>query len=107
MALIKNKVTKFGIEASYWRVEMITLNYNKKMLEVNFSLNLYLNKGADEFIESFSVTDLMGIEDKTLFSNYFIGQEFKDIRTACYMYAKENVPFFKDAIDDPEENGIY
>ena len=108
MALIKEKETKFKVKASYWKVGMLTIDTN--MQEVNFSINLYLNKESakekDTFLETYSVTELMGIEDKTMYNKYFgedKGKTYKDWQTACYMYVKENVEFFKDAVDDEEE----
>ena len=108
MALIKEKETKFKVKADYWKVGMMTIDTNMK--EVNFSLNLYFDKESantkDAFLETYSVTELMGIEDKTMYNKYFgedKGKTYKDWQTACYMYVKENVEFFKDAVDDEEE----
>lgn len=108
MALIKEKQVKnFGVTASYWKVGMFTIDTNSK--EINFSLNLYVSKEMasekDSFIDTYSVTMLMGEEDKTLYNKYFAedrGEHYKDWQTACYMFAKENVEFFKDAEDDEE-----
>lgn len=103
MALIKVKETKFGISASYWRVETCVIN--NRLKEASFVLGLYIDKSGQESFEDYFVTDLMGQEDKTLYEKYFndIGKTYKDWQTACYMYAKEHVEFFKDAVDDPEE----
>lgn len=104
MALIKDK-EKFGVLFSYWKVSMFTANTD--MQEVNFSLNLYLNKDATEFVDTYCVDNLMGVDDKTLYNKYFAndrGETYKDWQTACYMYAKENIEFFKDAVDDIDEN---
>lgn len=108
MALLKEVTTKFRVKASYWKVGMLTIDTNLK--EVSFSLNLYFNKESaedqDTFLDTFSVTDLMGVSDKTMYNKYFgedKGEHYKDWQTACYNYVKDNVPFFKDAKDDPEE----
>lgn len=109
MALIKEKVIKnYGINASYWKVGMMSIDTNLK--DVVFSLNLYVNKDLSReentFIDTYTVSDLMGLEDKTLYNKYFgedNGKNYKDWQTACYHFAKENVEFFMDAIDDEEE----
>lgn len=98
MALLKEKSTNYGISAAYWRVGMITIDTHRK--EACFSMFLYYDKNAKEYLESFAVTDLMGLEDKTLFDKYFKSNDYKDIYNACYGYAKENVEFFMDAIGD-------
>lgn len=109
MALIKEVyLENLGVSASYWKVRYFTID--TKAQEVNFTLELYFKKGVKDGLDSKCISDLMGLEDKTLYNKYFAedkGENYKDWQTACYMYAKENVPFFKDAIDDPEESGIY
>lgn len=102
MALIKEKSTEFGLLASYWKIDMITID--RRMKEVSFCINLYMNKDAKNFIETYVVSQLMGKQDKTLFNQYF-GEDinnFTDIYNACYEYTKDNEEFFKDAISDNE-----
>lgn len=105
MALIKEKMTKLKIAASYWKVGMMTIDTNHK--EASFSLNLYFTNDSsdvDSYVEVFSVSDMMGNEDKTLYEKYF-GKgsvNYPNWQTACYMYAKENIEFFKDAVSDVE-----
>lgn len=106
MALIKQvEIKKYKTTASYWKVGMFSIDTNLK--ETCFSFNLYMEKTEekDAFIDTYTVTDLMGLEDKTLYNKYFgdNGSAYKDWQTACYEYAKEHVEFFKDAVDDPEE----
>ncbi|WP_346961235.1 hypothetical protein [Clostridium sp.] len=100
MALIKEKMTQFGIPASYWKVSMVSIDRNMK--EAAFSLNLYITKDAKNFIESFTISSLMGKEDKTLYEEYFENKDgkFTDIYNICYEYAKNHEEFFKDAISD-------
>lgn len=105
MALIKNKIIEnYGIEAGYWKVGMFTVDTNAR--EVSFSFNLYVSKDkareVNKFIYSINVSDLMCVEDKTLYNKYFAKATYKDWQTACYMYAKDNIDYFKDAIDDLE-----
>lgn len=107
MALIKEvPIKNYGIVASYWKVGMLCVDTN--MQEASFALNLYVNK-TDEpnsFIDSFTVSDMMNTDDKTLYNEYFgkgCGTRYKDWQTACYEYVKTYVPEFVDAIDDPEE----
>ena len=95
MALIKEKQTKFGVTANYWRVGMISIDRHRK--EASYSLELYLSKDADEFIESHSVS-LLGMEDKTEYELYFNNLN-KNIIKTCYEHAKAKVDYFKTAID--------
>lgn len=100
MALIKEKLTRFGIPASYWKVDMITID--RRMQEASFCINLYFNKDAKDYIDTHIVTVMMGNPDKTLFNQYF-GEDvngYPDIYTTCYEFAKNHEDFFKDAIDD-------
>ena len=105
MALIKEiEINEYGISASYWKVRYFTID--TKAEEVNFTLELLAKKGAKEGLKTFCVSELMGIEDKTMYNKYFAedkGKTYKDWQTACYMYVKENIEFFKDAVDDEEE----
>ena len=48
MALIKNKMTDLGVEAGYWKVTMISVD--RYMKTGSFSLALFINKGAKQFI---------------------------------------------------------
>lgn len=99
MALIKEKKTDFGIIASYWRLDIVTIN--REMQEASFALNLYLNKDSKRFIETYIITSLMGKEDKTLYNEYFEScDKYTDIYNACYEYAKVHEEYFKDAISD-------
>lgn len=102
MALIKPYMTEFGIEASYWKVTMITLNYDKERIEINFSLNLFVNSEAKKFLYSHNVVDLMGGQHPEKLTFFLELSDSLNIRRACYEYAKEHVDFFKDAMDDPE-----
>lgn len=101
MALIKNKMTDFGIEASYWKLTMLSMDRFTK--EGSFSLSLFLTKGAEKFIETYTVVIY---NDKVAYAECFENATHKDIQTSCYMYAKKNVEYFKDAEDDEEEKAL-
>ena len=103
MALIKEKNTVYGIKASYWKLGSFCIDTVRK--EASFIFHLYAEKGAKQYLESICIDDLVINEDKTLYNKYFEdrGQTYKDLQTACYMYVKEHIEFFKDAVDDPEE----
>ncbi len=96
MALIKEKMAQFGIPASYWRVGMISIDRHRK--EASYSLNLFFDRDAEEFLETKAVS-LLGIKDKTQYDEYFAGSEFDNIVQACYEHAKAKVNYFKTAID--------
>lgn len=108
MALIKNKLTQYGVAANYWKISRIAIDTIKK--EVVFTLNLYASKEnqAIELEDYTFASVLMTTEEfEPLYEKYFRedkGQTYKDIYTACYVYAKENIEFFADAEDDDEES---
>lgn len=101
MALIKNKMTDFGIEANYWKLTMMSMD--RFTMEGSFSLSLFLNKEAEKFIETYTVV-IYG--DEALYNECFENATHKDVQTSCYEYAKKNVEYFKDAEDDPEEKAL-
>lgn len=105
MALIKKKLTEYGIEAEYWKLSRFTVDTIRK--EVFFTLNLYLNAENSQGRELGDYTFASTLLDSEVFEEqynvYFRedrGEKYKDIYTACYMYAKDNIEFFKDAVDD-------
>lgn len=99
MALIKKKLTDMGIEADYWKVHMISID--RHMQNGSFSISLYGKKGAKQFIETHTVPIMDSVTD---YIECFETCGYKDIQTSCYAYAKKHIDFFKDAIDDEEEN---
>ena len=96
MALIKEKMTQFGMVADYWKIGMISIDRDRE--EASYSINLYLNRDANSFIESKSVS-LLGLEDKTEYRKYFGGSNYTSIVNACYEHAKAKVEYFKNAIN--------
>ena len=108
MALIKNKTLDTGATINYWRVDMFCKNKGQK--RVNFALMGYHSKeiadnNPNAFIECIGVNDLMdsSSENKELFNYYFNSNNYEDLETACYEYAKAYIDFFKDAVDDEDE----
>lgn len=99
MALIKATETDFGITASYWKITMISID--RHMREGSFSLSLYVNKDSKQFIKTETIS-LMLLNDTDVFIKCFESHDF-NVYKACYEYAKANVEFFKDAVDDEEE----
>lgn len=103
MALIKEIDTEYGIPASYWKIGMLSVDRNRK--EANFTLYLYVKKGESKPISEFVVT-LFGMENgEEVFDKYFENTqpEFFNIYKSCYLLAKNEVEFFADALDDPDE----
>ena len=104
MALIKSKMTDYGIEASYWKISRVAIDTIKR--EVSFTLNLYVSKEnqskeLDDY--TFGSVLLDKIEFDQQYEKYFRldkGESYKDIYTACYEYAKDNIEYFGDAKDD-------
>lgn len=112
MGLIKPHETEIGVTASYWKLGSFTIDTVRK--EASFIFHLYIDKGASKPIESLCIDDFITKSwsdiDSDVYANarfdyYFNnkGKNFKDWQTACYVYAKEFVPFFADAVDDPDE----
>ncbi|MCW6094542.1 hypothetical protein LAV60_15330 [Clostridium sporogenes] len=95
MALIKEKITDYGVPANYWKIGMVSID--RVARNGSCSLHLYIQKGAKAFIESRAV---FFEEDK--FDNYFGTDilKYKDIYTACYAYVKDNDEYFADAVTD-------
>lgn len=104
MALIKDFETPFKVTASYWKVGAMSIDTNLK--DAHFTMSLYVDKAAgkekDAFLSTQTICDLMGPGDKTLFDKYFLDDTI-GWQKACYEYAKNHVPFFMDAKDDPDE----
>lgn len=91
--IIKIESLNLEVEAKCWKLGFTSIDdTNKKM---SFTLNLYQDENSKDFIESYTVTDLMQLEDKSIFDSYFNSDI--DRKTACYQYALDNVEFFKDA----------
>ena len=86
MALKKLQDTRFGIDASYWRLENITFSHTGKNINCNFVLliNSSATNGLDNKHFAFQVTS----EDLNC-----------DIRVLCYNKVKELSEFFLDAED--------
>lgn len=104
MALIKETETKFKITASYWRISLISIDKRRNVMSI--VLDLFMEKGAEASLDTYVVDDFMISSDNyEMFNKYFMdeGKSYKDIYTACYKYCKDNVEFFKDAVDDEEE----
>lgn len=105
MALIKTKMTQFGIEAEYWKIARVSIDTTKK--EICFTLNLYINKDLQEKeLDDYTFVSAIIDDFEEDYNKYFRedrGENYKDIYTACYMYAKEKIEFFLDAKDDLEE----
>lgn len=106
MALIKKVETDYGIIADYWKVSRISLDIIKN--EISFTLNLYLNKKSKQELGDYTfVSSILNKEEfEPLYEKYFKQdreENYKDIYTACYKFSKENIDFFKDALDDEEE----
>lgn len=94
--IIKIDSLNIEVEAKYWRIGSISLNdYNK---EISFTFNLFSSQDSTNFIESYCITELIGLEDESLFDKYFNSDVYPDIRTACYNFAIDNVEFFNGAI---------
>lgn len=107
MALIKEKALDNGAVVSYWRADMISLDKGRG--QVSFALLGYCseeiaNNHPQKFLDCVGVNDLLWDENKPNYYKYFRDNAtYKDVDTACYHYAKENVEFFMDARDDEEE----
>lgn len=100
MALIKNEMTDYGVEANYWKVAMLSIDRVNSV--GSFSLMLYKDReqsknNPDKFFK-----------DKV----YYINREvypyiFENMETNLYLIAYNHIKttddYFKDAISDNEE----
>lgn len=94
MALIKNKETNYGIEASYWRIGYVSLDRINKYGSI--SLNLFFNKDAKDYIDSKTVIIETAEEYEKFFSTEAL-QNYKDIYHASYEFVKSKDEYFKNA----------
>ena len=102
MALIKEKMTKFGMPCSYWKITYISLdNINKYG---NVSLGLFYNETSTSYVDYY--TELIDTPEK--YNNYFSAtalSHYKNIYEAGYDFIQTFSDFFKDAelIEDNED----
>lgn len=106
MALYKEKTTKYGFIANYWRVDILTINKHTK--EASCILSLYkdyeFSMDTDSAIDSVVVTSYANPNaqhaPEDLFDKYFgKDSEYENQYQACYEMAKELDEYFMDADD--------
>ena len=108
MALKKEITTKQGFNADYWKIGLICVDRNMKSF--NFTLNLYLSKEQasvkDSFIDSRVYSSELyvnnghdKVDDTTVYDKYIGENEDINIIEQCYLCAKKQDEFFRDAID--------
>ena len=99
MALKKEKLTEFGVKGYYWKLSRFTIDTIGK--EVFFTLNLYLdeNHTEDRDLEDYTFSSVIEEDFTEKYNEYFTGDKYNNFFTACYMYAKDNIEYFKDAED--------
>lgn len=84
--IIKRKMTKFGIEASVWKLGYISLDRFSKYGSI--TMNLYVTEDSPQYIES-----MVEMIQEELFDEYF--ESGRDIYDACEKYMIDNNEFFK------------
>ena len=98
-------MTEFGISASYWKLTRVSIDTAKK--EISFSLFLYVDKeNQHRELDEYCFTSFLVEDFEPQWDEYFRkdrGEKYKDIYTACYQFAKNNIEFFNDAVNDEEE----
>ena len=90
---LKIESLNLEVEAKLWKLGFTSFDDIEK--KMSFTLHLYKDANSEQFIESYTVTDLMTNDDKYIFDLYFNSE--LDRKTACYKYAIDCVEFFKDA----------
>lgn len=99
MATLKNIETLSGVVVNYWRVCSVDINALQKSVRIRLSgyVNLDLRQNGKSPLDDkyFNVTPK---HYDTYFSNEILDNNnpFKQ----AYKYIKENVPEFKDAVDE-------
>lgn len=100
MALIKEKMTNFGVTASYWKLGYVSIDRINKY--GSLTLNLFLIKDAEKYIESYTVV----LDDIDKFDEFFgknTVEKYRDTYHAAYEYIKKYDEIFSTAKDDTEE----
>ena len=97
MALIKNEMTKYGVEGEYWKMGSFT--FDRIKVEGAYTLMLYFNKGAKSYIECKTIP----LYGAACFGRIraILGAG-SDIVHACYEDAKKYSEYFRDALDDAD-----
>ena len=104
MALIKTKITRYGVPCSYWRIGYISIDKNERY--GNVSVNLFYDKNATQPMDYYTEV----IDTKEKWDNYFSAtalSHYKDIYEAGYDFILAYSEYFKDAVVEEEtEDGV-
>ncbi len=93
MAIISNLDSKIGIKASYHRVLAVNINYKDK--KVVICVASYVDK--ETRINNYQPVEVIDIEIPKSDYHLFLGN---DLQVFSYLWLKENVVGFEEAVDD-------
>lgn len=97
MALIKSELTDYGVEASYWKVSMISIDRIRGF--GSFSLMLYKDKESSKLNPDKYFKDIVYYIDIEQYQGVFENMS-TDLYSIAYNYIKLIDEYFKDAISD-------
>lgn len=100
MALIKSEMTDYGVEASYWKIDMVSIGRVDGVGSV--SMKLYKDRRQSKLHPKKFFKDKVYYIDNDMFSNIFEGMTI-DLYSMIYEHIKATDEYFKDAISDNEE----
>lgn len=96
MAIIKSLKSRVGIDISYHRVLATNINYNDKKIVICLASYVSLDSRVDKY-DPLEVVDIeVPKEDFSLFSGV-------DTHEMSYLWLKDNIEGFDDALDDLEK----
>lgn len=95
MAIIKELESRVGIEVSYHRIIGINFNYRDK--KITICVASYISK--EKRFDNYDALEVVDIEVPDNDFELFLGD---DPRGIAYLWLKENVEGFDEAIDDLE-----
>lgn len=100
MALIKTKMTELGVEATYWKINMISIDRLNGVGSI--SLALYLNKEQSKSNTTNFFEDKVYFINRSIYPDVFENMT-NNVYNIAYNHIKEIDDYFKDAISDNEE----
>lgn len=99
MALNKTEMTEYGVEASYWKIGMVSVDRINNVGSV--SIMLYKDRTQSKTNPKKFFIDKVCYFDDKVFPSVFENMTV-DLYSMLYEYIKTNEEYFKDATDDLE-----
>lgn len=100
MALIKAEMTDLGVEANYWKINMVSIDRLNGFGSI--SLALYLNREQSKNNPSKFFKDNVYFIDRIIYPDIFENMN-DNLYTIAYNHIKVTDEYFKNALSDNEE----